>query len=90
MNFKKIVAATILLVPVVTSAAMIKPAAATESRDGNRDRDRVVVVESRDGHREERREFRHERRRVFVPGHWEMDRHGHRFWVPDRYEYRYF
>lgn len=86
MNLKKIVAAAILLFPVVTSSVIAKPAAATESRDGHR----VVVVESRDGHREERREERHERRWVFIRGHWETDRYGHRFWVPDHYEYRYF
>ena len=91
MNLKQTIAATILLLPIVVSSVIAKPAAAGESQNGRNDRDRtVVVVESKDGHGHHKEEFRRHQRRIWVPGHWETNRFGHRYWVHGRYEYRYF
>ncbi len=88
MNFKRTIAAAILLFPVVASSAVAGPASATDSQSERGDR--TIVVESKGGYYKEHFHKHHHSRRIWIPGHWEFNRFGHRYWVPGRYEYRYF
>jgi hypothetical protein len=81
MNVKQIIAAAILLVPVATASLLAKPAAAHEGFVKRIETQKIVIV-----HRPKHEFFRY--RRVFIPGHWEYNRFGHRYWVSGRYVYR--
>jgi hypothetical protein len=81
MNVKQIIATAILLVPVTAASLVAKPASAHEVSVKRIETQRVVVV-----HRPKYESFRY--RRVFIPGHWEYNRFGHRYWVSGRYVFR--
>jgi hypothetical protein len=86
MNVKKAVAAAILLLPVVASSVIAKPAAA-ESQvklvDSN-----LTVISSKGGHHDGH--FHRHYRKIWVPGYWKVNKFGHRYWVPGYYKYVFF
>ncbi len=81
MNVKQFIAASLLIVPVAAASLSVKPAAAHETVIRRVETERTVFV-----HRPRYEVFRH--RRVFIPGHWEFNRFGHRYWVSGRYDVR--
>jgi hypothetical protein len=85
MNVKETVATAILLLPVVASVAIAKPATA-ESQvrlvDSN------ITITSRGGHHDGH--FHRHYRKIWVPGYWKVNKFGHRYWVPGYYKYVFF
>ncbi len=76
MNIKQTIVAALLLVPMATASLAAKPASAHEVVTRRADDRRIVIVER----------FRH--RRIWIAGHFDFDRFGHRYWVPGRFEFR--
>jgi len=85
MNVKQIIAASLLMVPVAAASLSAKPASANEAFTRRIVTERTVFVN--DFHRHHRREF-FQHRRIWLPGHWEFNRFGHRYWVSGRYVFR--
>ena len=76
MKIKQAIAAALLLIPMAAISVATKPASAHEVIRRVDDR-RVVVIEAQ------------RYRRIWVPGHWRINRFGERCWVPGRYVYYY-
>jgi len=81
MNVKQLIAAALLIVPVAAAALSANPASANEGLTRRFETERAEFR-----HRPRHEFFR--QRRFFVPGHWEFNRFGHRYWVSGHYEYR--
>ncbi len=87
MNVKQIIAASLLMVPVAAASLSAKPASANEAFTRRTVTERTVFVNHPSHENHFRREFfRH--RRVWIPGHWEFNRFGHRYWVSGYYVFR--
>jgi hypothetical protein len=91
MKIKQIVAASLLIIPMAAASLSAKPASAESIVTSQNHFEKTVNANSHNSYRYgNRHRYGHfHRYRVWIPGCWQFDRYGRRYWVPGRYEYRY-